>query len=354
MKQCPACKRTYTDDALLFCLEDGTQLQSFGATQSSNATAETLISYDPDTDPNKTLAFNPARDTIPPPTNPYPSAPSVSQTPPAPSWSPTPQYRPAPLFQPARKSGGKGWIIAVIAGVVALGIGVIIFLTVGRESSTASTNSGSPVAKNSNAATTNTSTTINANRGNMPPPSNSLKDDFSTENWPTGDAAYNSFYQDGEYHMQGKPNLYVYMFPRNIGSYASKDATVKVTARSVTSRSPEYGYGLIVHGRISKSNKLEGYGFLLYTGTPAKYEIVRFTDGDPKAEVSWTPSSAIRSGTSPNQIEVRTSGPQLSLYVNGQFVRSITDTVGFTEGFVGLYTSETNEVAFDDMEIERQ
>jgi hypothetical protein len=153
--------------------------------------------------------------------------------------------------------------------------------------------------------------------------------------------------------MKGKPNLYVYTFPRNSVNYMSKNATVKVTARSVTSRSPEYGYGLIIHGRMSKNSKLEGYGFLLYTGTPAKYEIIRFSDGEPQAEVSWTPSSVIRSGTSPNQIEVRAAGSQLSLYINGQFVKSITDTAGFTEGYVGLYTSETNEVAFDDMEIDR-
>ncbi len=48
-----------------------------------------------------------------------------------------------------------------------------------------------------------------------------MKDDFSTQNWPTGEKAYGSFYQDGEYHMKGKPKLYVFMFPQTNTSNAS-------------------------------------------------------------------------------------------------------------------------------------
>ena len=69
--------------------------------------------------------------------------------------------------------------------------------------------------------------------------------------------------------------------------------------------------------------------------------------------VAWEASNVIRSGSNSNQIEVRTQGTQLSLYINGQFVKSITDTSNITDGSVGLYTTETNEVAFDDMEISR-
>ncbi len=70
--------------------------------------------------------------------------------------------------------------------------------------------------------------------------------------------------------------------------------------------------------------------------------------------VNWTQSPLIRGGTNSNQIEVRTNGSQLSMYVNGQFLKSITDTANYMEGYVGLYTSEINEVAFDDMEIDRE
>src|SRR5436305_14885700 len=98
MKQCPACNRTYTDDDLLLCLEDGTQLQSVGFGTSGDAPTTIDANYDP----NKTLAFSPTRETSPPPTNVYAPTPPASQ-PPAQQhqWSPspTPSYTPAPSMQ---------------------------------------------------------------------------------------------------------------------------------------------------------------------------------------------------------------------------------------------------------------
>ena len=64
-------------------------------------------------------------------------------------------------------------------------------------------------------------------------------------------------------------------------------------------------------------------------------------------------SSAIRSGTSPNQLEIRIMGAELSFYANGQFLTKVTDNENFKRGRAGLYTSDQTEVVFDDMEIER-
>lgn len=353
MKQCPACNRIYTDDELSFCLEDGTQLQS------TVPGGEAYPSFDPNLDPNKTLAYSQPRETNPPQANVHPTAP-VNQAPMTPpSWSPSPSYSPTPTLQPARKSG-KAWIIGAIAAVVVLGVGIFALLAIiGKDSSTSNNNANANrtvVNRNSNTTVVNannTNNTNNANRDTVSTPASFLKDDFSTENWPTGVDAYDSFYEDDEYHMKGKPGLYIFMFPRNSGDYTTKDATVKVTTRNVDGKSPKHGYGLIVHGKVSQKTQLEGYGFLIYTSAPAQYEIVRFVAGVPTPVVEWESSSVIRGGTNSNQIEVRTKGSQLSLYINGQFVKSITDTAGLTEGFAGLYTSETNEVAFDDMEIDR-
>lgn len=349
MKQCPACNRIYTDEALSFCLEDGTQLQSIGRASDASPTPDQ--SYDP----NKTLAYTLPRETNPPPSNVYPPAP-MNQTPAATPhvWSPTPAYSPTPTALPARKSG-KGLIIGAIIAVAVLAIGIVVLLMIiGKDGSTSNTNSNRVVVnKNSNPVVVNANNTNNANRNPVTTSASSLKDDFSTENWPTGEAAYGSFYQDGEYHMKGKPGLYIFMFPGKSNNYTTKDASVKVTARNVDGKSPSHGYGLIVHGKVAEGTRLEGYAFLIYTGSPAKYEILRFVGGEGKSVVDWTESSVIRSGTNSNQIEVRTRGSQLSLYLNGQFVKSITDTNGITDGVAGLYTSETNEVAFDDMEIDR-
>jgi hypothetical protein len=336
MKQCPACNRSYTDDGLSFCLEDGTPLVNAGADSSSSF------------DPSATLAFTPARETNPPPVNIY----SPGQTPPSPAqppWSPTPPaYRPEP--QHARKSSTTPWIIGAIAAVIVLGIGLIVLLSIiGSQSKDSNKNSAAGVVNaNSNSTiSTKTSNTTIATSSTM------LRDDFSTQNWPTGESAYGSYYQDGQYHMKAKPELYVFMFPRLTGNYASKDAIVKVTVRSVSGTSPEYGYGLIMHGKVNSKGSLEGYGFFIYTGATPGYQIVHFTNGEPNALVKWTNSSVIRTGTSPNQIEVRARGSQLNMYVNGQLLKGVTDTSNVTDGFVGLYTSETPEVAFDDLEIDR-
>jgi hypothetical protein len=353
MKQCPACKRTYTDDELSFCLEDGTQLQiaAFGG--------DAPPSFDQSYDPNKTLAYSQPRETSPPLTNVHPAAPQNQAPMTPPSWSPTPPYSPTPSIQPARKSG-RAWIIGAIAAVIVLGVGIFALLAIiGKDSSTSNKNENANrtvVNKNSNSGSVNANNTNNANNANrdtISTPASFLKDDFSTENWPTGESAYGSFYQDDEYHMKGKPGLYIFMFPRNSGDYTTKDATVKVTTRNVDGKSPKHGYGLIIHGKVTQKTQLEGYGFLIYTSAPTQYEIVRFVAGEPTPVVEWESSSVIRGGTNSNQIEVRAKGSLLSLYINGQFVKSITDTAGLTEGFAGLYTSETNEVAFDDMEIDR-
>lgn len=346
MKQCPACNRTYTDDQLLFCLEDGAQLQSVGF-----GSGDAPTSVDSGFDPNATLAFSPSRETSPPPTNVY-APPPVSQPSGQQQWSPTPSYSPTPSAQAAGK-GGRGLIIAAIAGVAVLAIGIVVLLMVlGKDNSGAANgNANREVAnKNSNSSSGNAN---GSNRNSSVPPSNVLKDDFSTQNWPTGANAYGSFYEDGEYHMQGKPNLYVYMFPYNGANYLTKDAVVKVTARSVDGNSPEHGYGLIVHGKSNANKKLDGYGFLIYNKMTPKYEIVRFNDGVVTDLVKWDSAPMLRTGSTPNQLEARAQGSQLSFYINGQLVKSITDTSNVTDGAVGLYTSDTNEVAFDDLEINR-
>ncbi|HKQ54191.1 MAG TPA: hypothetical protein VJT74_17575 [Pyrinomonadaceae bacterium] len=317
MKQCPACNRTYPDDAQLFCLEDGAQLVQAGASQNY--------------DPHATLAMSQARDTNPPPEISYQPPPPA----PTPSWSP-PAHTPA--TQPA---GSKSWLVFAVVGVAVLAVGIVVLLVIiGRNSSDSS---------NQNRAVSN----------GTGGPSSVLRDDFSAENWPTGEQGFGNFYQDGQYHMKGRPNLYLYMFPLNksgnsLLNYSSKDATVKVTARSVDGNSPPQGYGLIVHGKLSARRNLEGYAFVIYTGEEPKFAVFRYRDGVASDIVAWEASPVIRAGPNPNQLEVRASGSQLSYYVNGQFLKSVTDTANMTDGYVGLYTSDVNEVAFDDMEIDRQ
>jgi hypothetical protein len=135
--------------------------------------------------------------------------------------------------------------------------------------------------------------------------------------------------------------------------YRTDNATTRVTARSVDGTPAASGFGLIVHGQKSKSGQLEDYALLIYTGDEPWYEIIKHKGGVQTDVVPKAKSSVIRKGTNPNQLEVRAKGSDLSFYINGQYVNRITDTENFKSGVAGFYSSDTPEIAFDDLEIRR-
>ncbi|HEY3026612.1 MAG TPA: hypothetical protein VGJ55_10720 [Pyrinomonadaceae bacterium] len=338
MKRCPNCNRTFTDDALSFCLEDGTPLLGVDAPP-------------PAYDPGATLQYPAARDTDPPPTVAYrPETPLVNQIRPAPAWSPMPSPQP-------RKRSVWPWIIGGVAIVGFMGFGLLILILALANMDTNSNNQNAN--SNSRPANRNLSANSNANVSNENTNDETavapeFKDDFSTESWGTGTYSYGDIsYKDEEYHMHANKGGYIVMYGPN-KNYQTENATVRVTTRSVDGISPDSGYGLVVHGEKSKDKKeLEDYAFLIFTGANPAYEIVQHRGGTQTTVVSWTKSSVIRSGTSTNQLEVRTQDKVLTFYINGQYMTSITDTAGFLRGLAGFYTSDANEVAFDDLEISR-
>lgn len=91
MKRCPACQRTYTDDTLTYCLEDGSALIS-GTAGASDLPA-TVIMPDPRiTVPVKQETFRPG-------------AQPQSYTPPQPSWPPATPPQSSPLVAPRQGRG---------------------------------------------------------------------------------------------------------------------------------------------------------------------------------------------------------------------------------------------------------
>lgn len=347
MKSCPTCNRTYTDASLNFCLEDGTPLISNAATG---------------LDPNATIRYTDTRDTKPPAAEAYrPTTTPVYQVadPAAHYGSRFGQQQPSTLPGPGaqgKKSNAVWWILGglLVLGVIAIG-GVIMIIALASlgSSSNANSNRGnvnSRVAnRNANANTNANVSSTNAN-ANLP---SSLADDFSEEKWGTGNYAFGDiWYADNEYHMRAKPKTYLVMYAPST-DYKTGNATVRVTARSVDGTPAASGFGLIVHGEKSKSGELEDYALLIYTGSEPKYEIIKHKGGVQTEIVPWANSKVIRSGTNPNQLEVRAKGSELTFYINGQYVDRITDTENFKGGIAGLYTSDTAEVAFDDLEIKR-
>ena len=352
MKRCPTCNRTYTDPSLNFCLEDGTPL----ATDA------------PAIDPNATIRYPSARDTgEPPPTEIYRPEPAVTAQParrtappPAPpppqqQWTSGPTVAPPP---PRKKSNAIWWILGGFATVVILGVGLVVVLIAISLSSNTNTSNANVRNENRNANVT-TNTNVNANVSNANANANatvpaSYTDDFSEKKWGTGQSDFGRiWYDNGEYHMTSKEHTFVVMYaPPNDPNYNTENADVKVTARSVTGDVPASGFGLMVHCAQTREKKLEDYALLIYPSVEPEYEVIMHKDGVQSSLVQRTKSSAIRSGASPNELEVRIKGTEMSFYANGQFLTKVTDTANYRRGRAGLYTSDPFEVAFDDLKIE--
>jgi hypothetical protein len=348
MKRCPSCNRTYTDLALNFCLEDGTPLLSNAAPRPAAPTERYVA---------------PRNTSEPPPTEIYrPGAPFLNQVPEMTAPRAAPPWPAHPPTYPAKKSNAVGWVVGIFAIIGVFGVGVIVVILAlasidtnqnnsnGNSNSVTlnddrSTNNGSPYNNNFNASLSDSNT-------NSTRPSN-LSDDFASEKWRTGTFQFGEiWYSDDEFHMRAKEKMYLVMYAPN-ADYTTENATVRVTARSVDGVSPASGYGLIAHGEKAADGSLEDYALLIYTGSDPQFQVVLHKNGVQKTLVPWTKSSVIRSGTNPNQLEIRSQADELSFYINGRYLTRVTDTENNKRGVAGLYTSETGEVAFDDLEITR-
>ncbi|HWN07772.1 MAG TPA: hypothetical protein VNO50_00535 [Pyrinomonadaceae bacterium] len=341
MKRCPSCNRTFTDVSLNFCLEDGTPLI-----------------HDTGLDPGATLRYTESRETHPPVTEIYPSTPPQTQrapvryeTPPARNAQPD-QWSPLPPMPPQKKSNAVWWILGgiLVAGVVVVGVAVMLLAL----ASMGSNNNANNRNANTRAANRN-SNANNANGSNV----NAIAtlpslttDDFSEETWGKGTFSYGDIsYEDGEYRMRAKENSYLVMYaPSN--NYSTENARTSVSVQDVDGGAVSSGYGLIVHGQKTATSQLEDYALLIFTGAQPQYEIIKHKAGVQTTVVPWTKSSAINTGTGSNKLEVRARGPELSFYINGQYVNRISDSE-IKKGVAGFYTSGTSEVAFDDLEIRR-
>jgi hypothetical protein len=344
MKLCPSCNRTYTDLSLNFCLEDGTPLVSEAP---------------PASDPHATLSYPASPDTSePPPTEIYrQETPILDQVPvmvQPEQWPAEPPLWPTPQAPTRKTSNAVWWVLGGLAvfGIIGIALAIMILaLTTFRTDSKRNTNSANannPVVDPNSNANVNGAQLTNTNA--LPA---SFIDDFSIKKWPAGNYKFGDvWYVNDEYHMRSKEKTFLVMYaPSN--DYNTESAIVRVTARSVDGTATTSGFGLIVDGKKTENNELEDYTLLIYTGEEPQFEIVVHKAGNQTTLVPWTKSSVIRSGTSPNQLEVRSEGTDLSFYINGRYVTSITDTENFKRGVAGFYTSDATEVAFDDLEIKR-
>ncbi|HXI22802.1 MAG TPA: hypothetical protein VNG71_02925 [Pyrinomonadaceae bacterium] len=340
MKRCPQCNRTYSDDALSFCLDDGSPLMSAAAPSSF--------------DPGATVQYPQGRDTSPQPTIAYPGA-APSMPPPPPPAAPPQQWSPMPP-PAAQKRSVWPWLLGIGAVLVFMGIGVVILIfavaSITNDNNNNGNNSNRVANRNTNRNSNSTGTNANENT-NTRSSLITYTDDFSKQEWGTGPSQYGNIqYEDEEYHMHATKGGYIVMYSPDRKDYYDENATVRVGTRSTDGNPPDTGYGLVVHGE-KKTGNLEDYSFLISNGDNPKYKIVLHKAGVESKVVDWTPSSTIRTGTSPNQLEVRIRDTKMDFYINGQFVTSVIDEANYKRGRVGFYTSDVGEVAFDDLEISK-
>jgi hypothetical protein len=342
MKRCPTCNRTYTDLSLNFCLEDGTPL----STDSPGGL-----------DPNATLRYPSPRDTAePPPTEIYQPAPSTA-TPrrtPAPPPPPPQQWSPTPTQVPRKKSNAVWWILGGFAALVVIGVGLVVMLI--ALASLGSNPNSNNLNTNTRNVNQNANVSVNANIPNSNAsvtPTGLFTDDFSDKKWNVGSGQFGRmWYDNDEYHMSSKVQTYLVIYAPT-EDYNTENATVKVTARSVDGTVPSNGFGLMVHCGYSRAKRLDDYALLIYPSDEPEYEIIMHKDGAQSSLVSRIKSDAIQSGSSPNELEIRIKGSELSFYANGKFLTKITDPENYRRGRAGFYTSDVTNVAFDNLEIDR-
>ncbi len=318
MKFCPRCQKTYSDDGLNFCLDDGATLMQSNQTDNS-LPATVLLNQPRPTAPNQSFGGQPSGQS---------------------GWNPNPNPSPNQFSMQSPPKKSKGWLWALgILGVLTLlcggGFVGFVFWAASLED----------VNKNSNGTSL-----VNTSQRSPTPASKTNTQKIDLSAWAKGDNSMGvTEYTDGEFIMGSKQKGYYYVLASQ-ADYKTENATTKVTVRNVNEESSALGFGLIVHSDPKPLN--QDYAFLIDSENK-KYRVVRHTPGKEISVEGWTRSSAIKDGTQKNVLEVRDEDKKMSFYINGTFVKTIENKDGYSGGVTGLYSGDAVQIGFSDFEISK-
>lgn len=329
MKICPRCNKTYTDEELNFCLDDGSVLEQAGGPMP------------------ETVLLNQPRATAP-----VQQMPSQQYMPVQASqagWNTAPQQY---SMQPKKSSKTWVWVVLIL-GVLAVfcGGGLVGLIYVVSQSDASNTNAKSNFNFNVNGAKGSPSPS-NSKTGNTSAPTDrtALETiDLSTWNQSTSQFGKTEF-KNGEYLMAAKQKGYYYVIVDFAGKGKTENANTSVTVRNVDDAASVLGYGLVFHSNPSPLK--QDYAFLIDAKTK-RYRVVRHSPQKEDAVISWTKSDAIVSGTSENTLEVRDLPNRMELYINGTLVNSTKNDHGYSGGVAGLYSGDGVNVAFKNLELRK-
>ena len=305
MKICPTCRKTYSDDGLNFCLDDGSVL-TFAAAE-----------------PPETVMMNQPRFTDPNP------AANVVRT----------SYGEQAGFPISPKKSSKAWlwvlgILAVLLLACGGGFGAFFIYVASITPDGDKTPTPSPTRQN----TTPTPS---------PFPHNEVQT-IDLKDWVRDNSDFgNTSFSGGEFFMSSKKKGYYYVVAAP-EEFKTEKASTSVVLRNVDDADSSLGYGLVFHSDPKPLQK--GYAFIIDT-KKIRYRVARHEPGKETDVVNWTASSAIKTGTAENVLEVRDSADRVELYINGEMVTTIKNTYGYRGGVVGLYAGDAVKIGFKKLEI---
>lgn len=318
MKICPRCQKTYTDESLNFCLDDGAMLNQ------SNESANPLP---------QTILMNQPRPTIS-------NQPIGSQMGGQSGWSNQTQFSMQP---PAKSSKTWLWVVGILGGLALLcGGGFIGFLALVANVDDVPDNTNRGNLTNNRKTPTPTPART---------PDNRLKtSEVDLAAWVKGNTELGvTEYKNGELLMGSKKKAYYYVI---LGTTANKteNATTKVSVRNINEDETDLGFGLIVHS--NPTPLIQDYTFLIDSENK-KYRVVRHQPQQETDVIAWTNSAAIKDGTDENVLEVRDENRQMDFYINGQFIVSVKNTDGYSGGVLGLYSGDAVQIAFSKLQTSK-
>jgi len=318
MKICPSCRKTYHDDGLNFCLDDGSVL---------------------------TVAAAEAPPTVmmqaPPPTNPNPGMPQQHQPQIQTSWDKQEQYSMQP---PKKKSKTWLWVVGIVGlglllcGGGVVGLGVLLY----NVPTDVTNGTATPTPPVGTRTPTPTSSPTNDGRTKL--------ETIDFEGWVQENSAYgNTAYNGGELIMSAKKKGYYYVLVAQ-RDFQTESANTRLTVRNMDNADSSMGYGLVFHSNPMPLQ--QGYAFLI-DAKKKRYRIVRHVPQDEPVIVKWTNSSAIKDGTQENVLEARDKDGNVDLYINDEKVTSIRNTYGYKNGVPGVYSGDGVRAAFSKLEIRK-
>jgi hypothetical protein len=326
MKICPKCQKTYNDEALNFCLDDGTVLNPLDdRPKIDESLPETVMISPPrSTSPNQSLGGQTPPNWGQPSQNPWGQQPQQN-------WgtAPSMQGQAAPA-----KSRSWLWVLGILAAVVVLCGGGLVGLVV--------------LVSN---VDTKSNSSINAATPEKSPPkltSGEKFEKFDMSVWTNTDKEYaTAEFNNGEYTLQIQKKGFYYVLVTKT-NFKTDGSITRISLRSSEGNSSEMGYGLIFHSNPKPLT--QDYGFLI-NAEKKRYRVVKHSPGKETEVVSWKDSDSINGGTATNTLEVRDKNGTFDLFINGDLVETIKNTDGYKGGVPGIYAGDAVKIVFSNLEV---